>query len=224
MVSVSPRTSLPKSSLVLARSYLPVPFSPLPFSSLAVASLGYHVLATDLSSAHLLKSNIAFNKHALPADAGSIRATALDWTEFPSQANLALALVGDEAEAEAEIADNFRPPFHLIITADTIYKEELIQPLLRSLHALALESTPVESASSPLILVCLERRDPLLTDTVFDRAKNVWGFNVQRVPATKLRRAVEKGLRCEWGDGWSGIELWKLKLSVPKLHDATSAS
>lgn len=141
---------------------------------------------------------------------------ALDWTNFPSQWNLA----NDEAVAD----DNFRPPFHLIITADTIYKEELIQPLLRSLHALALESTPVGPASSPLILVCLERRDPLLTESVIDRAKNVWGFKVQRVPATKLRRAVEKGLGCEWGDGWSEIELWKLKLSVPKPHDATSAS
>ena len=142
---------------------------------------------------------------------------ALDWTMFPSQWTLA----DDEAEAD----DNFKPPFHLIITADTIYKEELIRPLLRSLHALALESTPaVGSASSPLILVCLERRDPLLTETFFDRAKNVWGFKVQRVPATKLRRAVEKGLGCEWSDGWSEIELWKLKLSMPKPHDATSAS
>ena len=215
MVSVSLRTRSTVDSRF--RTYAALTYqSP---TSLAVASLGYHVLATDLSSAHLLKSNIAFNKHNLPVDAGSIRAMALDWTKLPSQWNLA----NDGAEAD----DNFRPPFHLIITADTVYKEELIQPLLRSLNALALESTPTEgsaSSPSPLILVCLERRDPLLTESVFDCAKNVWGFKVQRVPVTKLRRAVEKGLGCEWGDGWSDIELWKLKLSVPKPHDAMSAS
>ena len=138
---------------------------------------------------------------------------ALDWTDLPSQWNLA-----DEEDS------HFRPPFRFIITADTIYKEELVQPLLRSLHALALGSTPVGSTNSPLILVCLERRDPLLTDSVFERARSDWGFKVQRVPATKVRRAVEKGLRCEWGDGWSAIELWKLKLNVPKLRDPTMAS
>jgi hypothetical protein len=190
--------------------------TPIPSSSLAVASLGYHVLATDLSSAHLLKSNIAFNRHALPPGAGSIKATALDWTELPSQWDLA----GEENEGD----DHFRPPFHLIITADTIYSEELVQPLLRSLHALALESTPVGSANSPPVLVCLERRDPLLTDSVFRRARDDWGFKVQRVPTTKVRRAVEKGLRCKWGDEWSEIELWKLKLSMPKLRDAVTAS
>lgn len=194
---------------------LPCLTTPPPLS-LAIASLGYHVLATDLASAHLLKSNIAFNKLALPPDAGTVKAMALDWTELPSQWNLA-----DEGSEED---DHFKPPFHLIITADTIYKEELVQPLLRSLHALALESTPVGSANSPLILVCLERRDPLLLNSVFERARNDWGFKVQRVPATKVRRAVEKGLRCEWGDGWSAIELWKLKLNVPKIRDATMAS
>ena len=194
------------------RSYLP----PSPLLSLAVASLGYHVLATDLSSAHLLKANTAFNKHALPPGAGSIKTGTLDWTELPSQWNLA-------GEGEDEDGD-FRPPFHLIITADTIFKAELVQPLLRSLHTLALGSAPVGSTNSPLILVCLERRDPLLTDSFFERARNDWGFKVQRVRATKVRRAVEKGLRCGWSDGWSGIELWKLKLSIPKMHDAATAS
>lgn len=104
-------------------------------------------------------------------------------------------------------------PFDLIITADTVYEPSLIQPLLRTLHALSTLSIAASPSSrSPPILLCLERRDPALVERMLDDARNVWHFDVERVPARKLTKALEKGgIRWEKKE-WEGIEIWKLAL------------
>jgi hypothetical protein len=105
------------------------------------------------------------------------------------------------------------PPFDLIATSDTVYVPQLAQPLLRTIHALAALSSA--GGKSPLILLCFERRDPLLIDRVLNDARQLWGFKPERVPHKKLAQAMDKaGLKWDKGD-WDGVELWKLKPAKP---------
>jgi len=111
------------------------------------------------------------------------------------------------------------PPFDLIVTSDTVYIPQLAQPLLRTIHALA--SLSSAEGKSPLILLCFERRDPLLIDRTLNDARQVWGFRPERVPHKKLAQAMDKsGLRWDKED-WDGVELWRLKLGKP-LKGATA--
>lgn len=101
------------------------------------------------------------------------------------------------------------PPFDLIVTSDTVYIPKLAQPLLRTIHALA--SLSSARGKNPLILVCFERRDPLLIDRTLDDARQAWGFKPERIPHKKLVQAMDKaGLKWDKED-WNGVELWKLK-------------
>lgn len=110
------------------------------------------------------------------------------------------------------------PPFDLIVTSDTFYIPQLAQPLLRTIHALA--SLSSAEGKSPLILLCFERRDPLLIDRTLNDARQVWGFKPERIPHKKLAQAMDKaGLRWNRED-WDGVELWKLKLEKPSKATA----
>ena len=103
------------------------------------------------------------------------------------------------------------PPFDLIMTSDTVYIPRLAQPLLRTIHALA--SLSSAGGRCPLILLCFERRDPLLIDRTLNDARQLWGFRPERVPHKKLVQAMDKaGLKWDKED-WDGVELWKLKLA-----------
>ena len=105
------------------------------------------------------------------------------------------------------------PPFDLIVTSDTLYIPRLAQPLLRTIHALA--SLSSVAGKSPLILLCFERRDPLLIDRTLSDARQLWGFKPERVPHKKLAQAMIKAsLRWDKED-WDGVELWKFKLAKP---------
>lgn len=106
-----------------------------------------------------------------------------------------------------------KPPFDLICTADTVYHPSLIEPLLRTLHALSVLSMAASpSLRAPPAFLCIERRDPSLVDRVLADAKSTWNFNVDRVPDRKLRKAMEKG-GVRWDkEDWEGIEIWKLTL------------
>lgn len=99
------------------------------------------------------------------------------------------------------------------MTSDTLYIPQLAQPLLRTIHALA--SLSSGGGKSTLILLCFERRDPLLIDHTLNDARNVWGLKPERIPHKKLVKAMDKaGLRWNKED-WDGVELWKLKLEKP---------
>lgn len=104
-------------------------------------------------------------------------------------------------------------PFDLIFSADTVYKEALIEPLLRTLHGLSMISIAASASSrGPPILICIERRDSLLVDRLFLEAKEIWHFQVERVPLKKMAKAIEKG-GVQWEKSeWDGIELWKMRL------------
>jgi hypothetical protein len=105
------------------------------------------------------------------------------------------------------------PPYDLICAADTVYIPSLVEPLLRTIHALCKLSVAASARSrSPTVYICIERRDTALVDRLLSEAKNTWGFLVVRIPHKRLAKAMEKG-RVTWAKGeWDGIEIWKLTL------------
>lgn len=144
---------------------------------------------------------------------GSIQVRELDWTVEPEQWSWtdAKSVSSPSLPKNPPSEDTLGPPFDLIITSDTVYVPQLAQPLLRTIHALA--SISSARGKSLLILLCFERRDPLLIDRTLDDARQTWGFKPERVPHKKLAQAMDKtGLK--WGkEDWDGVELWKLKLT-----------
>jgi len=110
------------------------------------------------------------------------------------------------------------PPFDLIVTSDTIYSPELVQPLLRTLHALCYASKAAlpPPARSPPVYLCIERRDPYLIDSTLSEARSIWGFTVTRIPHKRISKAMEKG-GVKWDkEDWEGIKIWKMTLNKEK--------
>jgi hypothetical protein len=183
-------------------------------SRLALASLGWDVLATDIPHViqSVLKNNVTSNLAALPPDSGTVQVRELDW--FVSPANWAWdhkSIISHSSPldpASTLCPTLLCPPFDLIISADTVYASNLIEPLLRTLYTLStLSSRP------PPIFLCVERRDPLLLDRLLAEAKEKWKFSVERIPHKKLARSLGKsGVHWENSD-WDGVELWKLILA-----------
>jgi len=182
-------------------------------SSLALASLGWDVLATDVPHViqSVLKNNVTSNLSALPLNSGTVQVRELDW--FVSPANWSwdhksiISHSSPLAPSSTPSPTLLCPPFDLIISADTVYASELIEPFLRTLYTLSTLST------RPPIYLCVERRDPLLLDRLLAEAKEKWNFTVERIPHKKLARSLAKsGVHWENSD-WDGVELWKLRLS-----------
>ena len=171
-------------------------------------------MATDLPNVidSVLSQNVGDNAHLV---AGSIQVRELDWMVEPEQWSWADAksVSSPSLLKDLPTEDPLGPPFDLIVTSDTVYIPQLTQPLLRTIHALA--SLSSAGGKSPSILLCFERRDPLLINRVLNDARQVWGFKPERVPHRKLIQAMEKaGLKWDKED-WDGVELWKLKLPKP---------
>ena len=158
----------------------------------------------------MLDQNINDNIHLVT---GSIRVRELDWTVEPERWSWTdtKSVSSPSLSKKPPTEDSVGPAFDLIVTSDTVYIPQLVQPLLRTIRALASPSST--GGKSPLILVCFERRDPLLIDRALDDARQSWGLKSERVPHKKLAQAMDKaGLKWDRED-WSGVELWKLKLA-----------
>ena len=169
-------------------------------------------MATDLPNVidSVLAQNVSDNAHLV---AGTIHVRELDWTVEPKHWFWADAksVSSPSLSKDPPTGDPPGPPFDLIVTSDTVYIPQLAQPLLRTIHALA--SISSAEGKPPLILLCFERRDPLLIDRTLNDARQVWGFEPERVPHKKLTQAMDKaGLRWNKED-WDGVELWRLKLA-----------
>ena len=86
---------------------------------------------------------------------------------------------------------------------------ELVRPMLATLHALSKLSAT--STHYPPVLLCIERRDPLLVDHLLNDAKDKWNFRVERIPHRKFVKIVEKS--AQWNRSeWDDVELWRLQL------------
>ncbi|RDB21504.1 Protein-lysine methyltransferase METTL21E [Hypsizygus marmoreus] len=187
-------------------------------TALVMSSLGWDVLATDIP--HVISTVLARNiQHNLPPAAGTIHVRELDWTIPPDHWTWDDTTVIASASSSSSLPSSdkkkptLNPPYDLICSADTVYSPSLVEPLLRTLHALCTLSLAASSPPrAPPIYLCIERRDPTLVDRVLLDAKHTWGFNVERVPHRKLVRAMDKGgIRWDKED-WDGIEIWKFTL------------
>ncbi|KAF9052955.1 hypothetical protein BJ165DRAFT_1339001 [Panaeolus papilionaceus] len=187
-------------------------------TALALSSLGWDVLATDIPHVidSVLEKNINNNLSALPQGSGRIQIRELDWTVRPdnwtwNHQKIIASHNPDQNSPSMVQPSLLSPPFDLIYSADTVYLIELVEPLLRTLHALSTLSATT-SNRYPVILLCIERRDPALVDHLLDQAKQKWSFAVERVPPRKLTKVMEKSGN-QWDKSeWEGVELWKLKL------------
>jgi predicted nicotinamide N-methyase len=183
---------------------------------LTLATLGVDVVATDVPLVlPILSENLDHNIPLLPLAAGSVVVRELDWTVLPENWSwthpLSIASQGAPTSLTDESsAKDLSPPFDLIITADTLYHDELVAPLLRTLHHLVLLSPGSKC------LLALERRDPALIDRAIAAARQDWAFTCSRVPPRRLAKAMARaGL--EWAkEDWDGVELWELSLPVKK--------
>lgn len=172
----------------------------------------------------LLHENIAHNALNLPSSSGIIQVRELDWTTPPEQwlwddprviaspraRECTSPAPGDETSA-TDPEFFLAPPFDLIITADTLYSPELVDPLLRTLRALIVVSTTPER--SPQSFLALERRDPALIDGALAAASEKWGMVCKRVAHRRLAKALEKGGTTWPREDWEGVEVWEIALS-----------
>ncbi|KZS99050.1 hypothetical protein SISNIDRAFT_447898 [Sistotremastrum niveocremeum HHB9708] len=183
-------------------------------TALALCSLGWDVVATDEATVYssVLSGNIANNLPNLPSTAGVVQCRELDWTVHPSAWTWSDA-ISISAEPSVPSEEALGPPFDLIFTSDTLYSPALIEPLLRTIHALVTLSTS-DALRRPPCYLCLERRDPQLVDQFFEIAKSKWSFDSTRIPHRKLAKLVARNM-VDWEkDDWEGVEIWKLVLPV----------
>lgn len=182
-------------------------------TALVLHSLGWNVCATDVEPvlSTVLKPNIMFNNQSTSSHL--LECKELDWMVPPAEWtwDAPNSITG----ASAEDPTSSEPSFDLIVTADTLYISELVTPLLRSLHHLAKLSLAASSGKhSCPVYVSVERRDPQLMDRAFDECRTVWGFEVERVRATKIKKALERAGVVWVRDKsvWEGVEIWKMRL------------
>lgn len=144
--------------------------------SLTLAEMGYDVLSSDIDPVvAILESNMKAN-WAL----GSVAVTKVDWLDPPP-------LEGE---------------FDIIVTADTIYTPDLVDPLW---NTVARYSGPATTS-----YVAVENRDPRLMEAAYERGKEL-GFDVKRINANRIVKAVERVWGWKKGEGWEGVEIWKAK-------------
>lgn len=177
-------------------------------------------MATDLPNVidSVLGQNVSDNAHLV---AGNIQVRELDWRVEPECWSWSDTKSVSSPSHTGAPPSLLGPPFDLIVSSDTLYIPQLAQPLLRTIHALA--SLSSGDGKSSLILLCFERRDPLLIDHTLNDARKTWGLKPERVPHKKLVQAMDKaGLRWNKED-WDGVELWKIKLEKPSRGTTSRA-
>ena len=177
--------------------------------------MGWDVLATDIPHViqSVLRPNVTNNLAALQSGSGNVQVRELDWSVHPDNWTWDHeSIIASPSPFPLSAPSLPHPSFDLIITADTVYAIELVNPFLRTLHALSLPSISSSSSRGPPIFLCIERRDPMLVDRLLSDAKNEWGFVVERIPQKKVAKALEKS-SVHWGKShWEDIEIWKLRL------------
>ncbi|KAF8212294.1 hypothetical protein K438DRAFT_1915993 [Mycena galopus ATCC 62051] len=173
------------------------------------------VIATDLPwvISSCLAQNVENNRSRLPLGSGEVLVRELDWTVAPDRWvwDHETIIASPSLNPAEGVTGGLTHGLDLIVTADTIYLSDLVTPFLRTLHALCTQSLAASSSPcAPVVFICLERRDPEVTDRTLEEAKSTWGFVVNRITPHKISKALRK-TGFNWSkDDWDGVELWKL--------------
>ncbi|KAJ7343542.1 hypothetical protein DFH08DRAFT_872992 [Mycena albidolilacea] len=184
-------------------------------TALSLARLGCNVTATDLPwvISSCLAKNVENNLSRLPPGSGKINVRELDWTVTPDQWvwDHETIIASPTCSPSALELQQLTNGLDLIVTADTIYLSDLVTPFLRTLHTLCTLSLAASSSPrAPVVFICLERRDPEVTDRTLEEAKTTWGFVVKRIAQHKVSKALGKS-GFKWNkDDWEGVEIWHL--------------
>lgn len=194
--------------------------------------MGYDVTTTDIDPplTHVLRPNIARNSARMAI--AHVVAADLDWCTFPSFPPATDKSLCANQDFIPEGCGDWLQPWDTIVTTDTIYHADLIQPLLKTLRTLSIlaasaKQVDADSSSSvnaslpsyPSIYVALENRDPSLVNSALELAR-VYGFTVKRISQSRVDKCLTKS-------GWSwdrnakqdydGIQLWKWRLAPPDI-------
>lgn len=154
------------------------------------------MLATDSQVAFsLLARNIERNR--LPG-ATRLEGKVLDWYSDPT--SWTWSATTNDSTASSPLA----PPFDLIVTTDTIYVEELFEPLLKTIKALSRNN-------SPTILLALEERDAQSIQEFWRRSEE-YGFSRKEIKTARLGKAVKQQLGWTRED-WQGVRVYQLTVT-----------
>lgn len=191
------------------------------YLSLCLASWGWDVTATDIEPvvSTVLRSNIDQGLHAIQQHrrhvTGKIDVTRLDWLEV-ARDGLPQS-TPPEGDVEPEDTERVTADYDMILTTDTLYSTDLVQPLWTTLKLLSMRSsrsgtigTSSSQVAPPPIYLALENRDPDLIGAGLEVGRAM-GFEVKRVGAPRVARAVDKA---GWGwrsEDWAGVEIWKAR-------------
>jgi hypothetical protein len=168
-----------------------------------------------------LANNIANNIPQLPPGSGKILVRELDWTVPPERWFWDHPTIISSPTCSPPTEQHLPYAFDLIVSADTIYDLALVTPFLRTLNALCTLS--VAASSVPVVLICVERRDPAVIDRALTEA-SVWGFTPNRITPRKVSKALAKsGFKWDKED-WVDVELWKLIFRGEGLDERPSST
>jgi len=183
-------------------------------TGLTLAACGFDVVVTDLPVLvdGLLTSNIERNAGKLHEQSGvpigRITAQVLDWTMDPASWTWLCEAASDGGGART-------PAFELISTSDSIYSEQLVKPLVRTIQHLSETALQIKS-KAPDVYLAYEHRDDAQYEAFLSEAERA-GLRVKKVPTVKVRKAVSKayGWRPEQYEGISVVHM-KLHSSADK--------
>lgn len=183
-----------------------------------MAMLGFDVVATDLRVVMdaVLTRNVEDNVGRVKAwgeaggvaeGCGRVEVRELDWFVDPDEWDWsgARSIAPREHSLESRTDSSVGPPFDLVVTADTLYCQDLIAPLVRTIRAVSVQSR--KGKSFPPVFVALERRDPEVIKQALELAKKE-RFDCRRIPGGKVRKCLDAvGFKWEKED-WEGVEIW----------------
>ena len=93
-----------------------------------------------------------------------------------------------------------------MLTMLSVYSEELVEPLLSTIRTLSTQS--MTDNRGPDVYLAYEHRDDAQYDSFLAKAAEA-GFRIKRIPAPKVRKAVEKlyGWKAKEHEGISVVHL-----------------
>lgn len=188
--------------------------------------MGYQVTTTDIDPpmTQVLRPNI--ERNASRMNLAPITVTELDWCNLPAFEEEVIPRARlDVDHALLHGGGLWNQAWDVILTTDTIYHVDLVQPLLRWIRILSIisentnnngiDSSRTQTPTYPPVYVALENRDPNLVAHALALATS-YGFVTKRISQSRVDKCLAK-------TGWSwdrslkpdydGIQIWKWRYS-----------